>query len=53
MADLVKPTDGTAYPYEPPKPVDPTNCPTCLSGFQPTDPPYEEAIKIEYATKSA
>lgn len=30
-------------PYDP-YPVDPTNCPTCRSGFQPLDPWYEEAI---------
>jgi hypothetical protein len=29
---------------KPVDPIDPTNCPTCLSGFQPTDPPFEEAI---------
>lgn len=28
-------------PYDP---IDPTNCPTCRSGFQPIEPWYEEAI---------
>jgi hypothetical protein len=25
--------------------VDPMNCPTCRSGFQPIEPPYEDAIE--------
>lgn len=25
--------------------IDPTNCPTCRSGFQPIEPPYEDAIE--------
>lgn len=29
---------------KPVEPVDPSWCPTCLSGLQPVDPPYEEAI---------
>jgi hypothetical protein len=37
--ELVKPVD----------PIDPTNCPTCLSGFQPTDPPYREALEPKLA----
>jgi hypothetical protein len=39
-----------AVPLEPvkPEPVDPTFCPTCLSGLQPTDPPYEDAIDAKY-----
>lgn len=39
-------------PYEdvkPIDPIDPTNCPTCLSGFQPTDPPYDDAIDPKYS----
>lgn len=31
-----------------PVPVDPTNCPACLSGLQPVDPPYEEVITPKY-----
>lgn len=40
----------TIQPLEPvfPKPIDPTNCPTCFSGIQPTEPPYEVAIDGEY-----
>lgn len=37
-----------AEPFEPYDPVDPTNCPTCRSGFQPTDPPYDEAVDASY-----
>jgi hypothetical protein len=38
--------DSTVDPYEPyGDAVDPTNCPTCRSGFQPIDPAYEDAIK--------
>ncbi len=33
---------------EPYDPVDPTNCPTCRSGLQPLDPPYEDAIDPNY-----
>jgi hypothetical protein len=33
---------------KPVEPVDPTWCPTCLSGLQPTDPPFEEAIDAKY-----
>ncbi|HYW12566.1 MAG TPA: hypothetical protein VE871_11445 [Longimicrobium sp.] len=29
-------------------PTDPTSCPTCRSGFQPVEPPYEEAVAAEY-----
>ncbi len=39
------------YPTEPVDPVDPTACPTCRSGFQPIDDPFEEAILVEYAPK--
>lgn len=37
-------------PIEPidPYPTDPTGCPTCRSGFQPVEPPYEEAIDASY-----
>ena len=31
-----------------PEPVDPTWCPTCLSGLQPTEPAFEEAIEAKY-----
>lgn len=44
MAISPKP-DPTLEPYDP---VDPTNCPTCRSGFQPLDPPYEDAIDPGY-----
>ncbi len=55
MADLRQPAEGTTVigPVKPVEPIDPTNCPTCLSGFQPTDPPYAEAIKAEYGTKES
>jgi hypothetical protein len=40
MADVSR-----EYEYvKPVEPIDPTNCPTCLSGFQPVDPGYEDAI---------
>jgi hypothetical protein len=35
-------------PYDSPDAVDPTNCPTCRSGFQPVEPPYEDAIDPGY-----
>jgi hypothetical protein len=35
------------YP-DPNDPIDPTNCPTCRSGFQPIDPGYEDAIDPKY-----
>ncbi len=40
----------TFQPYEPKpfEPVDPTNCPTCLSGLQPVDPGFESAIDARY-----
>lgn len=38
MAETIKPYD----------PVDPTNCPTCRSGFQPIEPGYEDAIDPTY-----
>lgn len=41
----ISPSDPTLEPYDP---VDPTNCPTCRSGFQPVDPGYEAAIDAEY-----
>lgn len=34
-----------ADPYNP---IDPTNCPTCRSGFQPIDPGYEDALDPTY-----
>lgn len=39
-----------AIPTEPESfdPIDPTNCPTCRSGLQPVDPPYEAAIGGTY-----
>jgi hypothetical protein len=40
MADTIK-------PYEPVI-IDPTGCPTCRSGFQPIDPPYEDTIDPAY-----
>lgn len=33
--------------YPPIEPVDPTHCPTCLSGTQPRDPDYEVAIDAD------
>lgn len=39
------PQDPTLEPYDP---VDPTNCPTCRSGFQPIDPSYESALDPKY-----
>lgn len=44
MAISPKP-DPSLEPYDP---IDPTNCPTCRSGFQPLDPPYEDAIDPGY-----
>lgn len=44
MAATVDPYD----PYDPKDPIDPTGCPTCRSGFQPVDPPYEDAIDPGY-----
>ena len=37
-------------PYEPKplEPVDPTYCPTCLSGVQPVEPGFEDAIDVKY-----
>ncbi len=35
-------------PYEPVDPVDPVGCPTCRSGFQPIDPPYEDTIDPKF-----
>jgi hypothetical protein len=37
--------DSTVDPFESPDAVDPTYCPTCRSGIQPTDPPFEDAIE--------
>ena len=34
---------------QPTDPVDPTHCPTCLSGTQPRDPYYEVAIDADRA----
>lgn len=34
-------------PVKPPQPVDPTYCPTCLSGTPPIEPGFEDAIRIE------
>ncbi len=39
----LRPTDPDIY-----DPTDPTSCPTCRSGFQPVEPPYEEAVAAEY-----
>jgi hypothetical protein len=47
MAEYIR-EDEYVKPIDP---IDPTNCPTCRSGFQPIDPTYEEAIGVEYATK--
>jgi hypothetical protein len=33
---------------DPFEPVDPTSCPTCRSGLQPTEPPYDDAVDGEY-----
>ena len=44
MAATVDPYD----PYDPKDPVDPTGCPTCRSGFQPIDPPYEDTIDPKF-----
>jgi hypothetical protein len=38
---LMAAAESELEPYDP---IDPTNCPTCRSGFQPVDPWYEEAI---------
>jgi len=35
-------------PLFPSDPTDPTSCETCRSGFQPTEPPYEDAVAGEY-----
>ncbi|HEU4881596.1 MAG TPA: hypothetical protein VFT45_05105 [Longimicrobium sp.] len=40
MAEVIR-EDVIVKPVEP---IDPTHCPTCFSGFQPVDPPYEDAI---------
>jgi hypothetical protein len=36
--------DSTVEPFETDA-IDPTNCPTCRSGLQPTDPAFEDAIE--------
>jgi hypothetical protein len=41
MAESIK-------PVEPLYPIDPSNCPTCMSGLQPVDPPYALAIDSDY-----
>lgn len=38
----------STFPTKPIEPVDPTFCPTCLSGLQPVDPSFEEAIDAKY-----
>jgi len=41
--------DGTIIdrtPIDPGDPIDPTHCPTCLSGTPPRDPWYDEAIGV-------
>jgi hypothetical protein len=38
----------TITPVEPIYPIDPSNCPTCFSGIQPIDPPFEDAIDPEF-----
>jgi hypothetical protein len=43
MADASRPA-----PSDPIDPIDPTSCPTCRSGFQPIDPPYEDTIDPAY-----
>jgi hypothetical protein len=39
--DVMANVEPTQELYE----VDPMNCPTCRSGFQPTEPPYDDAIE--------
>ncbi|HEU4881595.1 MAG TPA: hypothetical protein VFT45_05100 [Longimicrobium sp.] len=41
MADTIK-------PYEPIDPIEPSGCPTCRSGFQPIEPPYEDTIDPKF-----
>jgi hypothetical protein len=35
-------------PSDPFEPISPTNCPTCRSGLQPTEPPYDDAVAGDY-----
>lgn len=37
--------DYAYKPIEPTDPIDPTYCPTCLSGTPPRDPYFDEAIE--------
>jgi hypothetical protein len=46
--DMAEARYAPSDPSDPIDPIDPTSCPTCRSGFQPTDPPYDDAIDPAY-----